>query len=897
MRFPQGLLAPMLVTFCPAADPAIAETTIVVNLGRHPSAEVAGSSEAHVDWLDADRADDTISTECFAAVELRHYLRKMTGRESDFAIVDDDQPTTGDLILLGGPKSNAATSALADKLGVDAGQLSDVGAQGYRIRSAKTGGRRITLIAGGGREATLYGAYDLLHRLGCRWFAPGELHEDVPRIEGIVDLDVTEQPSFLTRGFMAWQDRGNPEFLLWKARNRLNEWCIEQSDHPLIRKLGIKMVCGMHDAEFLFLGPSSAYPYDHPRFDGDDGKPEDPYPPGDEYQGDVDSDGKLSYFEAHPEWFAFEGGRRIPGIGEWSGTNFCTSNPSAVTELMKNYVQALVDGPYRGADVIRFWTLDVGRWCGCEACKALGTPTDRNLLLVERLDREVKEARAAGRIHRTIPIRFLVYADVLSPPTRPLPPGFDYATCSGTFYPIARCYVHDFDHPDCPRNVRYQEQLHGWVADPERHYRGQLVIGEYYNVSRYQCLPVVFKNTMPNDIPHYYGVGARYFQYMHVTTANWGSKALTNYQMARQLWDVDTDCEALLTDYFARRYGPAASTMRRYYESLEKMLSNVTELKYGLARRLNSGAQDLFPTPHLRYRREEGVECDGRTLVEIVADARRCRELIDEVLTGDLPERIRGRIAEDERTFTYGEQTILYYDACVQAFELARADKPDEARVHYRQAEELADLLRADTTSPKFTYEPCLADALAASYAPAALARLASLLGPSDPASIKNFDPRKGSLVIAGSDFVGGGGMQYGHARGGFALHAGNEKVSDRGNHVYAGSTGGFSRIAARFRLQEVPKGPLSLMLFGLSYPLVGQREVAARFLVNGKPVYEGPAPFNDKRLASYEVTVPPNLFNAGENEIVLSNTEPNGSVGSRPWFGIERIELRKGFP
>ena len=80
------------------------------------------------------------------------------------------------------------------------------------------------------------------------------------------------------------------------ARNRLNDWCIEQSDHPLVRKLGIKMVCGMHDAERLFLGPSSAYPYDHPQFEGDDDKPKAPYPPGGQYQGDIDSDGKLSYF-------------------------------------------------------------------------------------------------------------------------------------------------------------------------------------------------------------------------------------------------------------------------------------------------------------------------------------------------------------------------------------------------------------------------------------------------------------------------------------------------------------------------------------------------------------------------------------------------------------------------
>ena len=139
MRFPQVLLVSVLATFCLATDPALPDTTIVVNFGPYSSAEVAAGTEAEVNWLDSDPADDTICTECFAAMELQHYLRKMTGRGRDFAIVDDDQPTTGDLILLGGQESNAVTSEFAGKLGVDAKQLSDVGGQGYRILQCRDG--------------------------------------------------------------------------------------------------------------------------------------------------------------------------------------------------------------------------------------------------------------------------------------------------------------------------------------------------------------------------------------------------------------------------------------------------------------------------------------------------------------------------------------------------------------------------------------------------------------------------------------------------------------------------------------------------------------------------------------------------------------------------------------
>jgi len=684
---------------------APARTAIVVNTGAFPDANAAAGGEAKVDWLDADAGDDVICTECFAAVELQRHLRRATGRTDDFPVVDDDSPPAkGDWILVGSAETNAAARKLLTSAARPAAARAEpagLGPQGYRICTFRAGGRSVIHLAGGGRAGTLYAAYDLLHRLGFRWFAPGEVHEEVPRVGALGEHDVTARPSFLTRGFHAWEDRGDERFLLWMARNRLNYWCVEQKPHALMRKLGIRTSCGAHDAQARFLNPDRAYPYDHPRLEGDERKAADPYPPSKQYRGDENKDGKLSCFEAHPEWFPLVSGRRVAGIRGEFGTNYCTSNPHATAEFMKNYVRSLTDGAYRDADVVRFWTLDGGRWCQCAACKALGTPTDRNLRLVYHLDREIRKARRAGRIHRPLIVRFLAYADVLAPPSRPLPEGFDYETCAATFFPICRSYVFDFLDPRSGRNSRYRRQLDGWVSQPNRHYRGQLCIGEYYNVSGYKCLPICFMHTMAKDIPTYHRLGARHFHYMHCTTANMGNKALTNYQMARQLWDVGTACEALWRDYFARRYGPAAETMRAFYESLEGMFSNVTELKYGLARRLDGGAKELFPTPELRYERKEGVPCNAPTFVEIVAAGRTCRKLIDRALASRLEARIRARVAEDERLFTYGERTIAYYHACILAWREVRAGRPDAARKHLAEAVRLADLLRKDTASTK----------------------------------------------------------------------------------------------------------------------------------------------------------------------------------------------------
>jgi hypothetical protein len=706
---------------------------IVVNCGPFSSPAIAGEAEKQVNWDDADTSDDTACTESFAALELQRCLREMTGRANDFAIIKDDAASQGDLILVGGPKSNAVSRRLAPQLGLDADKLAALGPQGYCIKSGTVDGRRVWLIAGASRVGTLYGVYDFLHRLGCRWFAPEEIHEEIPQIERIPAIDTDQGPSFVSRGFYAWEDRGTPEFLLWMARNRLNYWTAVQTGQPLMHKLGIQMACGMHDVQQKFIGPNNPYPYRHPRFPGNQNMPADPYSASPQYQGDANHDGKLSYFEAHPEWYAWDGKQRIPGINNDFGTNFCTSNADAASEFVKNYVQAIVDGCYRGAEVVNFWMLDWGKWCQCSRCKALGTPTDRNLLMVRRFDQEIKKVQAAGKIRRPIMVTFLAYADVLDPPSRPLPAGFDYATCAATFYPIGRCYVHKFDDPACWKNKQYIQQLRGWLLNPTRIYRGTIAIGEYYNVSTTKSLPVCYMHTMATDIPYFYKIGARHYNYMHVTKAKWGSKALTNYQMARQLWDVSTDCESFWNDYFVRRYGPAAPVMRKYYESLEKMLCNVKALKssgaFSVA--LSEGQKELFPDSHLQYRREPGKKCEGPTLVEMVEHGKTCRALLTEAMAQPAPDRIRARLAEDERTFTYAERTLRYYDECVQAFQLAWSGRREEAKRHYAEARRAADLLRADKTSTSLSSSHANDEnAFTATLAPGALDRLAKLLEP-----------------------------------------------------------------------------------------------------------------------------------------------------------------------
>ena len=121
------------------------------------------------------------------------------------------------------------------------------------------------------------------------------------------------------------------------ARNRMNFWTSAEKEIYFLKKLGLKLTDGGHIIQKYFLDPHAEYPYKHPTFIGDENKPADPYAVGKNYAGDTNGDGKLAYFEAHPEWYALRNGKRSDNIQDETGDNFCTSNAGARKELAKNH--------------------------------------------------------------------------------------------------------------------------------------------------------------------------------------------------------------------------------------------------------------------------------------------------------------------------------------------------------------------------------------------------------------------------------------------------------------------------------------------------------------------------------------------------------------------------------
>ncbi|MBD2863861.1 DUF4838 domain-containing protein [Paenibacillus oceani] len=703
---------------------------IIVHKGTYESVAQAAFAEKDIDWWDDSDSRATTCTECFAAVELFGFLRKLLAEEIELELRDASQlgedgyriwiGSAGSRLLAGLPQEQG--SAEAGEAGAHAGFQDDAG-ESFRLETIQGPDGCDWILAGEGRIGTLYASYAFLEELGVRWYAPGELGTVSPS-EGLTELPAVrrvETADYRTRGcYSEFIDDRRSEFVDWMARNRMNyAHLFRVADPHALKKRGIRIAGGGHDILYKYLDPNAAYPYKHPLFGGDG--PEDRYPVSPEYAGDADGDGTLTYAEAHPDWFALSGGartyRRSPDAYTeqyFAGDNYCLTHPYATAELAENVVKSLADGELARVDDLNFWLLDNGAWCECESCFNGGNQTDLLLGVVHRLRQAILQAVRDGRLKRNVRILFPAYHETLEAPARPLPESFDYRNCFATFFPIERCYVHSFDDSGCTEtNADLNGNYRRWTVEKERNYKGELVVGEYYNVRTFAAMPVLFCRMMACDIPYYYRTGTRHFYYMHITGGGWGMLALGNSLHARLLWNTTTDAEVWKTAYLDHYYKSQASRMKLFYEKLELALANIKPIKHYQERdgdrhsiwmMLKQDADELFTLEHLKYEGRTDGSNAGIGLTETIRLMESCRSILDEaILEADDPV-VEARLAEDEMRFDYGQTMLLFYYRMVRCHRMLKCGRTTAARSEFAHCRQLAGKLK-ETTAPLRDYD------------------------------------------------------------------------------------------------------------------------------------------------------------------------------------------------
>ena len=684
-----------------------AQITIVVNKGKFDSVEEAAISEEKVIWSDADLSDDRACTESFAAFELASLLKSCESFSSkDFLFASAKKlPEKGDVFILGSRSSNPLISS---KILSESTDLKTD--QSFRICALRNNDRTVTIIEGKDRVGTLYGVYAYLEQLGFRFYGLGEQGMVLPdKLSQLPQkMDIIQNPSFLSRGFIGLGNRGDKDIFYWMARNRMN-YCNETGkDTPFRKKLGMILVRGGHGVQGLFIPPHKEYPYDHQKFTGDENKPEDPYRSSNEYTGDTNGDGKLTYFEARPEWYGLQNGKRSDKADISPGDNYCTSNMDANRELAKNLVRSLSDGDWKNVDIVDFWMLDNGKWCECENCKNQGNLSDRLMDVAYVVQKEIQKAQQEKRLNREVLLATLAYHETLPPPERPLPKDFDYNHFMVTFFVIERCYAHTIADPSCTEiNKFLLENYQGWTMGSGRNYKGSIQIGEYFNVSSFKSLPIVFPTIMSTDIPWYYHTGTRHMHYMHTPTHLWGTWTLNQYLYARLLWNVETEPDALLREFFSQYYPTTSETTSKFYEHLEIAFSNLKPFKhyagppdkygrgiYSMRRRLMVDTLEIFPMDHLHYESHHPLLNDAPDIVDMINELRLARKEIDMAILKCKDKKEKARLIDDDRRFTYGEAMVYFYYHLVRTALFHRNSDAVMAKHEFLNVEKYAEILR-----------------------------------------------------------------------------------------------------------------------------------------------------------------------------------------------------------
>ena len=272
----------------------------------------------------------------FAASELQKYIKKITG--TLLPIVADTQQIIGPKILLTG-----ADSPNSQNEGLGRGFAHPpAGTDAFILRT--TG--EMLVIAGGRDRAVLYGVYDLLERLGCRWLGPGEEVVPVRTPLEIPSLHVAQKPDLKHR-VLELISGSRADFVDWMAKVKLNgawpETYIPNSDLtenqtaklaqavPEMIERGMTIFYGGHILPILF--------------------PED---------------------SAHPEYFAWYTGRgRLnPDVDQQSRLQICTSYDPAMKAVTDNVVRFLNNHSW--IQILVLWGNDVYAWCECDGSQPTG---------------------------------------------------------------------------------------------------------------------------------------------------------------------------------------------------------------------------------------------------------------------------------------------------------------------------------------------------------------------------------------------------------------------------------------------------------------------------------------------------------------------------------------------
>lgn len=344
--------------------------------------------------------------------------------------------------------------------------------------------------------AVSHAIWDLLYRLGYRQFFPGPKWEVFPTPQDLsVAVDASESPDFYSRRI--WYNWG-----LWGYNDEpYAQWCIRNRATQ-----GFRLNSG-HSYDGILAANQDA-------------------------------------FAAHPEYFAeVDGERRIEG----GDIKFCISNPGLRRLVVDHVVRTIKASP--GLDSVSMDPSDGGNWCTCEACQAMGSPSDRALTLANEVAHAINELGLGDKY-----VGMYAYNEHSPPPKVIADPH--------VIISVTTAFLRG--------GFSFDQIIEGWQAQG-----ATTGVYDYLSVVAWDWnLPGGGKAAqlaaVRESIPRYHQQGARFYD--AESGDCWGPCGLGYFLAARLMWNTQdaAQTENIVDDFLIRAFGTASEPMREFYRLINQ---------------------------------------------------------------------------------------------------------------------------------------------------------------------------------------------------------------------------------------------------------------------------------------------------------------------------------------
>lgn len=477
-------------------------------------------------------------------------------------------------------------------------------------------GDRRGSIVGSNPRAVLYGVYDLLEHLGCRFFGPSPDDEVLPP-DPDLSFSATDEHfaqasfPFRERHFLEWIDTAATlREIDHAAKQRINGFSFQIEDFapdevrwrnlldnlvPEVAKRGLLPGLGEHGGYPLWLPPER-------------------------------------YAAAHPEWYAQIDGKRVTSFGTSFSRRyqFCTENPEALATFLGNMEAFLRENPLIG--IMHIAPEDNGRWCECELCAPVP--------VAERYQR-IGNAIAA-RVHEVRPhawVTHLVYANHVELP-KDVKPSSDLNV---SFVPFGRDFA--FPITDPRSNQRFASTpwslslIRQWAALCAANGAG-LVAHEKALRHRWITFRLLPLPHVQEDFRWWRELGAGGFNAPQ-EGEGWWVKHLNAYAVTRLMWNVDVPLEELVSDYFVRFWKAVAAEVRDIYVDIADALSDLRYTRRSQPAILDNHSEGVWIPPREQW--EPAVEYLEHA-IPLLSEARQRVEALRR--RGDVEVQVRSRLGK-----------------------------------------------------------------------------------------------------------------------------------------------------------------------------------------------------------------------------------------------------------